>query len=88
MNKFWTSIPLIPAIAMCAALTACSGASREQTAGDVEEYCASVKDADDICANSEPGADSTQPAPPAEQTGFNKIGPGGAELPPGDLVFF
>lgn len=88
MSKLWTSPHLIPALAMFAALSACSGASREQTQGDLEEYCASVDDADDICAASERGAESTQPAPVAEQERVNELGPVGGDVPPGDLVFY
>lgn len=53
----------MPALSMCLALSACSGSSAEQAADDLDEYCASVENADEVCDDT-----SAKPAAPARDT--------------------
>jgi hypothetical protein len=54
MKKIWISAALLSGVSMLMALSACSGADREEKTDDLDEYCASVDNADEIC---EPDSD-------------------------------
>lgn len=74
MTRLWTSAALIPCISLLAVLSAC-GSSPEGTTDDLEEYCASVDYAEDICAEVEASATSSTPEKSAEQTGDKNFNP-------------
>jgi len=75
MNKLWTSAALVPCISLLAILSACGGSSPEETTGDLDEYCASVDHAEDICDEVEASAEPSTPAKSAEQTGDDNFNP-------------
>ena len=71
MKKFWTSVVLVPSVSMLAVLSACGSSPEEKTDNDdsMDEYCASVDYAEEICEEAAASARSSASSKSAEQTG-------------------
>lgn len=68
IKKAWISAALIPALSMWVAISACSGDSSEAATGDVDDYCASVEDADEICGSDGASAKPSGATPGTQQS--------------------